>query len=197
MPNPDRSVFSRRVTPEEKIALEAALEAFRAVGGASGEAASAPSGVQGGPASGEDLDELVIDTMTGEKVPRRALIAEPGPAPEPEEGKKARKTPDWAKDWERYAEILSRLPLNSHAHHREEVLRFLMLNRPEDRETESDRFSLHLYERETDGLSLEERGLLRRMTCRLAAGFYFNLIHHGDGLSPFESSTATVVSSGG
>lgn len=106
-----------------------------------------------------------------------------------DKAKKLPKGKEWLEDWEIYIPVLAKLPLNSQAHERECVLRFLMRDPVEARYKTTPVSGETLFEWHTESLSKDEVALLLGMPRELAEAFYINLTHgvHGTGLEPAKS----------
>ena len=107
----------------------------------------------------------------------------------PDKAKKPPKGKEWLEDWEIYVPVLAKLPLNSQAHERECVLRFLMRDPVEARYKTTPISGETLFEWHTESLSKDEVALLLGMPRELAEAFYIHLTHgvHGTGLEPATS----------
>lgn len=120
------------------------------------------------------------------------VLAEKGPPTPPapdggeEKPKKLPKGKEWMEGWELYVPILLKLPLESPAHERENVLRFLARDPKEARYHTTPVSGETLFEWHTEGLTKEEVATLLDMPQALAMAFYVHLTHghHGTGLDP-------------
>ena len=123
-----------------------------------------------------------VDPMTGLPPVRVETVAEAQESEEKEEGWK--KTP-----WEAFVPALSKVPNDPLRREREMVLRYLTVNGPPERRTETApavstmRFDEAMRDH---GVTDEERALLLSMPQRMAQSFYTNVVCSGDGLRRFQ-----------